>query len=144
VSNIDTVQTGMRAFCAGDTATLGSLLADDFTFSGPVPQPLDKAAFLGLCVANHTAFPDFDFHARDIREEGDKVYLTSEITGTHKGVLAMIPGVPAVPPTGKPIHMPAEDHVYTLRSGLLASLVVHSPPDGGVPAAYAQVGAPLP
>jgi predicted ester cyclase len=144
MSNIEIVKRGMQAFAAGDVATLESLLTDDFIFSGPTPQPLHKAEFLGLCQANHTAFPDFDFHASDFQENGDIVTTSAAITGTHLGTLALIPGVPPVPATGKRIHLPEDHLTYTMRDGKLAKLDVVSPPGGSIPAAYAQVGAPLP
>lgn len=144
MSNLDIVKTGMQAFAAGDVTALSSLIAEDFVFSGPVPQPIGKTDFLNLCRANHSAFPDFNFNARDFREEGDNVYVTTAITGTHTGPLALIPNIPAVPPTGKRIQLPDERHTYMLKDGLLVRLDVQSRPDGGIPAAYAQVGAPLP
>jgi SnoaL-like domain len=144
MSNIDFVKRGLQAFCAGDAATLDQMTTDDFVFSGPTPQPLGKAEFLGLCQANHTAFSDFDFNSSDFHEDDDVVTVNTAITATHSGPLALIPGVPAVPATGKRIQIPEERHTYSIRGGKLARLAVASPPGGGIPAAYAQVGSPLP
>jgi predicted ester cyclase len=143
MSNIDIAQAGMAAWCKGDTATLGSLLTDDFTLSGPTPQPLNKAAFLGLCGALIAAFPDWNFNATDFREEGDTVYATFHITGTHTGTLAAIPGVPPVPATGKAVSLAADQAVYTMRGGLASQQNITTGPGGGVAGLYAQVGAPL-
>jgi hypothetical protein len=144
MSNTEFAKRALQAFCAGDTATLDQLTADDFIFSGPTPQPLGKAEFLGLCQANHAAFSDFDFNASDFHEEGDVVTLNTAITATHTGPLALIPGVPAVPATGKRIQIPEERQTCTIREGKLTRLEIASPPGGGIPAAYAQVGSPLP
>jgi len=119
------------------------MLTDDFAFTGPVPQPLGKAAFLALCQAMHTALPDGSFNARDYREAGDQVTAATEITGTHTGPLAIIPGVPTVPATGKAVRLPPEQMDATLRNGKIARLDVTVPVAGGVPGLYAQVGAPL-
>jgi predicted ester cyclase len=143
MSNTDIVKAGQAAWSGSDWATLNSLVADDFTLSGVTPQPLDKSTFIRLGHALLAAFPDWSFNASDYREEGDNVFLTTRITGTHTGVLAAIPGGPQVPATGKQVAIPAEQHVYTLRDGKLSSLKVTSPADGGIPALYAQVGAPL-
>lgn len=143
MSNIDVVKAGQAAWSGSDWVTLNSLVTDDFTLNGVTPQPLDKNTFIGLGHALLAAFPDWSFNASDFREEGDTVTLTTHITGTHTGTLAAIPGAPPVPATGKQVAVPAEQHVYTMRDGKLYSLQVNSPPDGGIPALYAQVGAPL-
>ncbi|HLY32749.1 MAG TPA: hypothetical protein VKQ36_17125, partial [Ktedonobacterales bacterium] len=90
-----------------------------------------------------TAIPDWNLNAHDFREEGDKVYVTDGITGTHTGVLAAVPGVPPVPPTGKSIHLTPSAEVYTIRGNQVSRLEITSPA-GGVVEIYAQVGAPLP
>ena len=144
MSNIDVVKAGMQAFSTGDVATLDQMVADDFVLTGAAPQPLGKAEFLGLCQAMHTAFSDFDFHASNFEENGDVVTLNTAVTATHTGPLALIPGVPAVPATGKHIQLPEDRQTSTMREGKLARLELVSPPGGGIPAAYAQVGAPLP
>jgi predicted ester cyclase len=141
MSNIDTVKAGQAAWCASNWDALAASLTDDFVFSGPVPQPLNKEAFLGLAKALLTAIPDWDFHARDFREEGDKVYLTDEITGTHTGTLAVVPGVPPVAATGKSIKLSEGHQTYTFRGNLVSNFEVQT--SGGVPEIYAQVGAPL-
>jgi hypothetical protein len=144
MSNIDFVKRGIQAFCAGDVATLDQMLADDFVLTGAAPVPLGKAEFLGLCQANHTAFPDFDFNASNFQESGDVVTYNTAMTGTHTGPLALIPGVPAVPATGKHIQIPPDRQTSTVRGDKLVRLEIASPAGGGIPAAYAQVGAPLP
>lgn len=143
MSNIDLLQQGLDAFAKGDTATLSSLLTDDYTFSGPTPQPLDKTAFLGLNRALIAAIPDWTFHASNMREEGDKVYVNLAITGTHTGTLAAIPGVPPVPATGKSISVPGDPAVFTFRGNQLCQQTVSVSPGSGVGGIYAQVGAPL-
>ena len=143
MSNTDIVNQGFAAWCSGNWAALSALIADDFTLSGPVPQPVDKNAFLGLARAMLTAFPDWSFNASDFREEGDKVYLVNHITGTHTGSLAAIPGVPPVPATGKHVALPPEQAVYTMRGGQVSQLNITVAPGGGVPGLYTAVGAPL-
>lgn len=144
MSAIDTVQAAQAAFESDDHTTLASLLTEDFMFSGPVPRPLGKAEFLGLARALKAALPDWAFHARDFHSDGDQVTFTVQITGTHSGILAVIPGVPPVPPTGKSIQLPAEQLMMTVRGNQISRYVVELTPGGGVPGIYAQVGAPLP
>lgn len=144
MSNLDLVQATMRAFATGDVATADQLLTDDFTFSGPVPQPLNKQTFLGFLQGIHAALSDWNFNATDWREEGDRVYATFHISATHTGTLAVIPGVPPVPATGKHFQIAPEHIYFTVRNGKIAAF--HSDasgPDAGVPGTYAAVGAPL-
>lgn len=144
MNNVELVQSMLAAFEAGDTAMLSAAMTDDFVFSGPVPQPIDKAGFLGLNQALHTAIPDWKFNASSFQENGDTVDFTDQITGTHTGVLAAIPMAPPVPPTGKHIALPVEHLHITVRGGKISRLHVDATPGGGVPGLYAQVGAPLP
>ena len=143
MSNTDLVKQGLDAWSNADWATLSTLITDDFTLTGPVPQPLDKNAFMGLGRALLTAFPDWSFNATDFREEGDKVYLTNAISGTHNGTLAAIPGVPPVPATGKHVAVAPEKAVYTVRGDKVSQISITPAPGGGVAALYAAVGAPL-
>jgi hypothetical protein len=46
--------------------------------------------------------------------------------------------------TGKRIQIPEERQTCAVKGGKLARLAIASPPGGGIPAAYAQVGSPLP
>jgi hypothetical protein len=70
-------------------------------------------------------------------------YATIEETGTHTGILAVVPGVPPVAPTGKKVKNPPEHHVYTMRGNQCSHLKVDAPPDGGIVGIYAQIVAPL-
>jgi hypothetical protein len=72
---------------------------------------------------DHEEF-QFDFNASDFHEDGDVVTLNTAITATHNEPLALIPGVPVVPATGKRIQIPEERHTYTIRDGKLARLAV--------------------
>jgi predicted ester cyclase len=142
MSNIDTVKAQQAAWRAGDWDTVAAMLTDDFVFSGPLPQPVNKEAFIGLGKAILAAIPDWDFHTRDFREEGDKVFATDAITGIHTGTLAVIPGVPPVAATGKRISLTESQEIYTFRGNLISRFEVQAP-GGGVAEVYAQVGAPL-
>jgi hypothetical protein len=51
VSNADVFRTYLERFTAGDTDRAAELLADDFSFTGPVLQADSKAAFLAGSAA---------------------------------------------------------------------------------------------
>ena len=146
MSGTDVVKEGMAAWSAGDATKLAALLTDDFTFAGAGPTPLNKEQFLALSRATHSAMPDWAFNARDWQENGDVVTVTVQITGTHTGTMPPImPGFPAVPPTGKKVQLAEEHHTYTVRSGQAASAKTDAgATGGGLIAFYQQVGAQLP
>src|SRR5579872_975070 len=143
MSNIELVQTGMRAWEANDADTLSSLVAEDFVMTGPTPQPLDKAAFIGFMHILLAAFPDFAFNVSSFEENGDTVIAYSHITGTHSGTLAL-PGFPPIPATGQKVALPQEVQAYTVKNGKLQSLNTDARPDAGIPGILSQLGVSLP
>jgi predicted ester cyclase len=58
-----------------------------------------------------TAFPDLHFEIHDIMADGDTVAFRSTMTGTHSGVLAIVPGK-QLPPTGRQVSVP---HMHFVR-----------------------------
>jgi hypothetical protein len=61
------------------------MLADDFQFSGFLPQALNKEAWLGMSAGLKTAFPDLDYHFKVIGTEGNVVRTSMQLSGTHSG-----------------------------------------------------------
>jgi hypothetical protein len=85
------------------------LLAESFSFIGPVVGPLSKEAFLGAIssVDIATGFPDFDPQFHNFRVdpyEGDRVWYTARGRGTNTGPLP--PFAPAA--TGKSLVNPPQ------------------------------------
>ena len=143
MSNTEIVQAGMKAWEANNAASLSPLVAEDFTMTGPTPQPLGKAEFIGFMHVLLTAMPDFAFNISRFEESGDTVIAYSHITGTHTGTLAL-PGMPPIAATSKKVALPQEVQTYTLKHGKLQSLVTDARPDAGVPGMLAQLGVLLP
>lgn len=143
MSNREIVQKGMKAWEANDASTLSPLVAEDFTMVGPTPQPLGKAEFIGFMHVLLAALPDFTFNVSRYEENGDAVIAYSHITGTHTGTLAL-PGLPPIAATGKKIALPEEVQTYTVKDGVLQSLVTDARPDAGVSGMLSQLGVLLP
>jgi predicted ester cyclase len=143
VSNVEFVRAGMKAWEANDADTLSPMVAEDFTLTGPTPQPLGKGEFIGFMHVLLAAFPDFAFNISRFEENGDTVIAYSHITGTHTGTLAL-PGLPPIPATGKKVALPQEVQTYTVKNGKLQSLVTDARPDAGVAGILSQLGIPLP
>jgi predicted ester cyclase len=143
MTNLEILKTGMKAWEANDEQTLSSLVADDFVMTGPTPQPLGKAEFIGFMHTLLAALPDFAFNVSRFEENGETIVTYTHITGTHSGTLAL-PGMPPVPATGKKVVIPEEVHTYTIRDGKLHSLVTDARPDAGVMGLLSQLGVLLP
>lgn len=145
MSAMDVVKSGFAAIEAGDFNKLDSLVADDFVFAGPVPQPVGKREFLGLQSALLKAMPDWKFNARDMSENGDQVTMLLQVTGTQTGELQLpMPGMPPIPSTGKRVELPYEESAFTVKNGKLSRLDVKSSPMGGVMGILSQLGVPMP
>jgi predicted ester cyclase len=145
MSAMDIVKEGLAATEAGDFGKLDSMVADDFSMSGPVPMPVGKREFIGLMMALLKAMPDWNFNARDYKENGDQVAVMLGITGTQTGELQLpMPGMPAIPASGKKVSLPAELSTFTVKNGKLAKLEVASTPNGGVMGILSQLGVNMP
>jgi predicted ester cyclase len=112
---------------------------DDFTFSGPVPEPVDLNGFINVMTALTSGFPDWKFNLRDVKETGGNVTCSVQITGTHTKELKVM-DLPLVPPTGKKINIPKEPMTLFFRGDKISECRVQKVPGGGVLGAYKQVG----
>ena len=79
------VQALLDAVQKGEFEIAKSMLADDFQFSGPVPEPINAEAWLEMSASLKAAFPDLDYHFKAIGSDGDVVKSTSQLSGTHTG-----------------------------------------------------------
>ena len=145
MSTLSVVKEALAAMEAGDFKKLDSLVADDFVFAGPVPQPIGKREFLGLMTALTKAMPDWKFNGADWKEMGDQVTMVSQITGTQTGELSLpMPGMPPIPASGKKIALPKEPTTYTVKNGKLSRLDASVSPAGGVTGILSQLGVKMP
>lgn len=136
---IDIVKSGLRAWEASNADILDSLLSEDFTFSGPVPQPLSKNEFIGFMQAVLAVYPNFRFNESSIKQEGEQVSVICHITGTHTGTLEL-PGLPAISATGKKVTSPAEVQHFRIKSGKIVAVIAELAPGGVLPRLLAQLG----
>src|SRR5947209_6612268 len=104
MSNIEQAKTFLIALARGDAEAATSYITDEFIVSGPTPQPLGKHEYIEVHKTLAAAMPDFSFNTSEAQEEGDKISLTIQITGTQTGVLDLgrigLP-VPPIQPTGR-------------------------------------------
>jgi len=141
----ETVQALMDAVQQGDLKVVESMLADDFQFSGPVPEPINKEAWLGMSASLRTAFPDLDYHFKVIGTEGDVVRTTSQLSGTHSGsfdLTGMNMGV--IPATNKTFVATREKAKITVKENKITAWVVEPTQGAGVMAILRQLEVEMP
>ena len=129
----ETVQALMDAVQQGDLKVVESMLADDFQFSGPIPEPINREAWLRMSSSLKTAFPDLDYHFRVIGTQGDVVRTTSQLSGTHSGsfdLTSMNGGV--IPATHKTFVTTLEKAKLTVKENKITAWTVEPTQGAGV------------
>jgi predicted ester cyclase len=139
------VQALMDSVQKGDFEYAKSMLAEDFQFSGPVPEPIDKEAWLGMSSNLKTAFPDLDYHFKVIGTEGDVVRAISQLSGTHSGsfdLTNMNMGV--ILATDKTFSAKHEKTKITVKDNRITSWAVEPTEGAGLKAILGQLGVTVP
>ncbi len=145
MTKTETIKAFSAALEAREFEKAASFLADEFVFTGPVPQPIGKHEFIAIQKAFESAFEDWSFNSHDEVEQGDKVIAVVQITGTHTRDLVLpMPGMPTIPAANKKISLPEEHLEFTFVGEKIASLRSDNVPGGGVPGVLQQIGVPLP
>lgn len=141
---MDAVEATKKLFAlieSRETGAAAELLSDDFTFSGPVPDPINGAAWLGLHDRLNDAFSDFSFNLRDAQQVGDAVQVTLQLSGTHSSELDLSAlDMPNVPTTGKSFELPPESTTVTIEGEKITSIRVAAVEGGGVMGILSQLG----
>jgi predicted ester cyclase len=139
------VQALLDSVQKGDFEKAKSLLTDDFKFSGPIPEPINKEAWLGMSASLKTAFPNLDYHFKVIGAEDDVVRTTSQLSGTHRGsfdLTNMNMGV--IPATHQSFSAKLEKTKITLKENKIASWAVEPTDGAGLKAILNQLGVKVP
>ena len=141
---MDAVEATKKLFAlieSRETGAAAELLSDDFTFSGPVPDPINGAAWLGLHDRLNDAFSDFSFNLRDAQQVGDAAQVTLQLSGTHSSELDLSAlDMPNVPTTGKSFELPPESTTVTMEGEKITSIRVAAVEGGGVMGILSQLG----
>ena len=145
MNNREIVQSLMDSVQKGDFVNAKSLLADDFQFSGPIPEPVNREAWLGMSASLKTAFPDLDYHFKVIGADGDVVKSTAQLSGTHSGTFdltGMDMGV--IPATNKAFSAKLEKTRVTVKENKITAWVVEPTDGAGLTAILKQLDVKLP
>jgi ketosteroid isomerase-like protein len=84
MSNKDVAKQSYLAYANSDRSANESVIADDFHFTSPLDNRIDRAAYFERCWPNHEGIASFRF-VRMI-EAGDEVIVTYEGTGVSGNV----------------------------------------------------------
>ncbi len=122
----------------GDFKGMTLLIHNDFRLEGAGLNGIGKIEFLAAMKAQMDAFPDYSENPTDIREDGDVVHFTAHVRGTHKGILAL-PGMNAVPITGRSIQLPPEPAWVQVNQGKILVYHVDPVPGGGINGILSQL-----
>jgi len=116
-------------------------LSDDFEFSGPFPEPLKAQAWMGNVADMDAGIPDIKYNAKVVGVEGDKVTLTTQLSGTHTADLDLTAmGLGVISATGKSFSNPEASGVMTIADGKISSYPITPPEGGGLMGLLAQLG----
>ena len=141
----ETVQKLFDSVQKGDFVNAKTLLADDFQFSGPIPEPINREAWLGMSASLKAAFPDLDYHFKVVGADDDVVKTTSQLSGTHRGsfdLTNMKMGV--IPPTNKTFSAKLEPTKITVKENKITSWAVEPTEGAGLKAILGQLGITTP
>lgn len=135
----------MDAVQKGDLEHAKSMLADDFQFSGPIPEPINKEAWLEMSASLKTAFPDLDYHFKVIGAEGDVVRSTSQLSGTHNGAFDLTNmNMGVIPATNKTFSTKSEKTKITVKDDRITLWAVESNDGAGLMEILKQLDVKLP
>jgi len=141
----ETTQALMNAIQTANFEKAKTLLTDDFTFSGPIPKPADRAEWLGVSASLKAAFPDLDYQFKIESVNGNVVNITAQLKGTHKGNLDLAAmGMGVVPATNKSFVAAQEHGKVTVQGDKIKSLANEPTEGAGLMAILGQLGVKVP
>lgn len=126
--NIKLDEEFMASWNAHDADQALAILSDEVVWQDVSnPEPLrSKAAIRQYMQSWFTAFPDLQAVLKNRVVTEDQVAAEVAFTGTNSGPLAMAPGAPAMPATGKEVKGKG---VYFIRIKDGRAVEVHTYPD---------------
>ena len=140
-----TVQTLMDAVQQGDFVKAQSTLANDFQFSGPVPQPISGPAWMGMSAGLKAAFPDLNYQFKIESVDGNAVNITAQLKGTHKSALDLSAmGMGVIPATNKSFAATLEHGEASVQDGKVTTWAMRKTEGAGLMAILGQLGVKIP
>lgn len=145
MNQVDTARKLFELIENKDTASALKMLTEDFTFSGPTPEPVNGQMWMGLHDRLNMAFPDWSFNMTGFHLHGDEVHGEVQISGTHTGELDLSPlGMPNIPATGTRIQLPVEGVTIKFQGDKVCAVEGEAVPGGGLRGILSQAGIQMP
>jgi predicted ester cyclase len=119
-----------------------TFLSEDFTFSGPVPNPIGTKDYIDVHRSLLQGIPDWRFNANIVGEQQDKVAAKVRVTGTHTANLSLpfLGDTGTIRPTGKKLALPEEKVEVVIKGDKISRMTVEHVSGGGVPGLLNQMG----
>ena len=141
----ETVQALMDAVQKGDFENVRSMLAEDFQFSGPIPEPINKEVWLEMSANLKKAFPDLDYHFKVIGADGDVVRSSAQLSGTHSGSFDLTSmNLGMIPATNKTFSTKSEKTKITVKEDKITAWAVEPNDGAGLMEILKQLDVKLP
>lgn len=145
MNNREIVHNLMNHIQKGEFEKARTLLADDFKFSGPVPQPINAEEWLAMGVSLRAAFPDLNYNFNIQSERGDVVIATTQLSGTHRNDFDLTKmDMGTIPATNKAFRTDRENTKITVRDNKVISWEAESIEGAGLMAILRQLGVEVP
>lgn len=151
MNSADIVKQFIIALETQEYTTASDYLADDFTFTGMVPRPLDKRQFITLMKELKYGMPNMSLNVRDIHETNNELKqeqnaeCTVQLTGTQSNIMELVPlSLPPISETNRLVRLPAQQWRFTFENDKIAAIVAPPVPGGGIPGLLAQLGVDIP
>lgn len=141
MDDIERVVTFFESIEKKDWHALKEMIADDFRYFGPTPDPVSKDKWLEFQRAVQTAFPDWAYNIQKVERIHDAIEVTVHITGTHQDELKLpVEGFAPIPATHRKVKMPVEHALLLVKDGKIAELRVEQQLHGSLPGLLEQLG----
>jgi hypothetical protein len=145
MNKIEIVNYVLNAVEKGNFSEAEKYLTEDFSFSGPIPDPVGKQVWFDLHNKINKGLQNFSFNVSNLRESGNIVNGTVQVGGLHSRELPSLgPGWPAVPPSNKNVLNEKEDVAWKFKGDKISAMEVEKVPNGGVPGLLNKLGLKVP
>lgn len=121
-------------------------LADDFLFSGFIPELLNKKISIKAFHSLWDAFDDLSLKVRNLREVRGGVRITLDFTGKHESNLDLTYiQLPVIPKTGRDFHLVIHNlELRILHEKIIAMHILDVEPEAGLAGILMQLGVRVP
>lgn len=141
MDDLERVVSFFESIESKDWHALQEMIAEDFIYVGPNPDPVNKDKWLDFQIAVQKAFPDWAYNIQKVERIHEAIEVTVQITGTHAHELNLpLEGFFPIPATHKKVKMPIEHALLKVKEGKIIELRVEQQLHGSLPGLLEQLG----